>query len=240
MEQFEVCDREVPAAFAFLTEEFGCAAPEIIGTRAARIGCLYRLYVNATTSVHVGWHDEFNSFDVILGRLIDGLPPSPGWDAEDMVELGAVLALRNPARAREWSDRHDLAPHVRLAAKLLREEAADVLRGDFSVFETILGPRQRHRPVTKKIWWDPKDPTFSVLYTREEALECRRKFPRLKDAPLALLAPCALCGVDVYGVFAGPEQESDLRALIASGGLKMVCRACAEAHPKETKKRTPW
>jgi hypothetical protein len=130
-------------AFRFLEEGFDCVAvPDSLSEyRAARI------WRNRTTAVTVSLELTDPGLYVMLARLVDGgIPHTPiNVEAEPLLhvfDLQDLIGLRAPHEAVTY-DTADLwkpdklAELVYLDALLTRKHAADVLRGDFSVFPTL-------------------------------------------------------------------------------------------------------
>lgn len=137
---FEVCT----ANFDFLVEEFGFKRKA-----RKRDADIYRVpYEGARAKVEVGfdWREQY--INVLLGR-----PGVPRWQAEGRLpspsdELTAfnledLLSLRAPGSGVDAKTfgraltREEIEHVCGTYARALREHAADVLRGDFSVMPAV-------------------------------------------------------------------------------------------------------
>jgi hypothetical protein len=244
MDPFAVCDAEVPVAFAFLVAEFGFAEPSVVGEPVARYGFVYRVYRNATTAVQVGYNAEFNALDVFIGHRVADRVPSAG-DPDQGTYLQSLLRAKLPALFDQLAGAKGLHDEIRLAASLLKQEAADLLRGDFRLLDTAL-VLQKEISAKKKVEWearlardaaekrardlaryDPRHPVRRVYYTTERILRFQKE--RGVDDVLRpeQVAPCSLCARTVWI----PERVEHL----ATGGLLPICKHCFRAHRAE-----PW
>jgi hypothetical protein len=137
---FEVCTTD----FDFLVEEFGFRRKA-----KKRDAGVYRVpYESARAKVEVGfeWREQY--IYVLLGKpgvprwKAEGRLPSPsdeltGFNLEDLLSLrapGGGLDAKTFGRALE---REDIEHVCGTYARALREHAADVLRGDFSVMPAM-------------------------------------------------------------------------------------------------------
>ena len=122
----QLCLRE----FDFLMEQFGFS-PEPLPTGEI-INPVQVRFLSATTRVRVegtAWGESiWVSFESLSGR----------W-----ARLVDILAIRSPDLAAPFTQRGDQRVLVPQAAAAVREQASDVLRGDFSVFDVVELHRQQ-------------------------------------------------------------------------------------------------
>lgn|SRR5690348_7703219 len=139
-EFFEIAERE----FRFLVEEFG------FKQKAKKTDVeVYRLpYENATTKVEVGfdWRDQY--IYVLLGRRDVKKPkdarrlPQPqdeivAFNIEDLLKLRTGKYGIDQDRFGKALTRKDIKEILSTYARGVREHAADVLQGDFTVFPEL-------------------------------------------------------------------------------------------------------
>jgi len=137
---FEVCEAE----FRFLVDEFGFRKK----ARKTSAGVFRVPYEGAPAKVEVGfeWRDQY--IYVLLGK-----PGLPRWKAEGRLprpsdelmgfNLEDLLTVRAPGSGIDEKTfgraltREDIEHVCGTYARALREQAADVLRGDFSVLPAV-------------------------------------------------------------------------------------------------------
>jgi hypothetical protein len=136
-------ERECRKRFKFLVAEFGSKAP-----KRQRISVFCSLtYQNETTAVEVSLEPMDGGVFVLVSRLVNGqIPKYPIFVTRRMTlhsfYLDDLVSLRRPDAAKRQagldppSDR-EIAKSVAQSASLLRELAADILRGDFAVFSEL-------------------------------------------------------------------------------------------------------
>ena len=124
--------------FQFLVDEFGFKKK----AKKTDVG-VYRVpYENETTKVEVGfdWRDQY--LYVLLGRR-DRKPPQRREDEliafglEDLVKLRTGNYAVDQERFGKALTLKDVKEIVSTYARALREHAADVLQGDFSIFPEL-------------------------------------------------------------------------------------------------------
>jgi hypothetical protein len=137
---FEVCTTN----FDFLVEEFGFRRKA-----KKRDAGVYRVpYESARAKVEVGfeWREQY--IYVLLGKpgvprwKAEGRLPSPsdeltGFNLEDLLSLRAPGGGLNPKTFGRALTREDIEHVCGTYARALREHAADVLRGDFSIMPAM-------------------------------------------------------------------------------------------------------
>ena len=136
----EICERE----FKFLVEEFGfkkTATKTDADTPRIR-------YENSTTMVEAGveWREQY--FYVAIGRrdrkktkVKDRMPRPEDelvtFNLEDLLTLRVPGYIVSPGYFGQKLARKDIERIMRKYAQSLREHAADVLQGDFSIFPEL-------------------------------------------------------------------------------------------------------
>ena len=130
--------------FQFLVDEFG------FKKRANKTDVgVYRLpYDNGTTKVEIGfeWRDQY--VYVLLGRRDVKKPKDarrlprpedelPAFNLEDLLKLRTGKYAVDQDRFGKALTREDIKEILSTYARALREHAADVLQGDFSVFPEL-------------------------------------------------------------------------------------------------------
>jgi hypothetical protein len=123
--------------FQFLADEFGFRRI----ASATLSGPDYVLYTNSTTGVGIDYDRRDGSITIVLMRLVDGKPPAYG-DASNRQPVWTVLRLRAPAAAavrgrRGVRTEAEVEAALTPDAAAVRAYAADILRGDFSVFPEL-------------------------------------------------------------------------------------------------------
>jgi hypothetical protein len=136
-EFFEIGEKE----FRFLVDEFG------FKKRANKTDVeVYRLpYENGTTKVEIGleWRDQY--VYVLLGRRDVKKPrrlPRPedkliAFNLEDLLKLRTGKYAIDEDRFGKALTRKDIKELLSTYARGLREHAADILQGDFTVFPEL-------------------------------------------------------------------------------------------------------
>jgi hypothetical protein len=130
--------------FQFLVDEFGCKK------KANKTDVeVYRLpYENTTTKVEIGfdWREQY--LYVLLGRRdreklkAKGRMPRPedeiiAFNLEDLLQLRTGKYAIDQDRFGKALTRKDIKDILSTYARALREHAADVLQGDFSIFPEL-------------------------------------------------------------------------------------------------------
>lgn len=157
-------------SFKFLEEKFDCS----VITTTQDVYADYVTYKNATTGVKIGLEPMESGVSILLLRLINGRLPDYEVSIKSDTVLNSfylddLIALRGPT-LKIKQPLLDLfppgGPNERLLrrildryAELLEQYAADVLRGDFCVFDKlseIVKKRAREHRNTTKIWRFPK------------------------------------------------------------------------------------
>ena len=141
VEEFrEMCRRE----FRFLVEDYGFAEREPGDKGTINWYPFEVQYVSPKTSVLVLSQSYGSSFVVLFG------PTEP--DARDTYpryNLESLLQIRRPDLSLErivgTQDRPDLTGQIRHYSSALKEAAADVLRGDFSILPQVAEIEERRR-----------------------------------------------------------------------------------------------
>lgn len=124
--------------FQFLVAEFDCKQ-KANKTDAG----VYRLrYENKTTKVEIGfdWREQY--IYVLLGRRDKPKPKGPedeivAFDLEDLLQLQTGKYAIDQGRFGKALTLKAVKEILRTYARALREHAADVLQGDFSIFPEI-------------------------------------------------------------------------------------------------------
>lgn len=124
--------------FQFLVDEFG------FKKRANKTDVgIYRLrYENKTTKVEIGfdWREQY--VYVLLGRRDKEPPQRPedelvAFDLEDLLKLRTGKHAIDQNRFGKALTRKDINEFLTTYARALRQHAADLLQGDFSVFPEL-------------------------------------------------------------------------------------------------------
>lgn len=123
------------------------------------------VYQNTTTAAEISYSVEFERVEVQLVRLVgEQRPPYPIFIAEQSLLhhflLDSLLRLRAPELLRSMQPKFSLEPHdvpvqLSLWSAALKEFGADVLRGDFSVFDVLesdLRDHVRRNPEQLQVW----------------------------------------------------------------------------------------
>lgn len=147
---------KVQAHFGFLESEYGfrVASVEEHGWWLIRV-----IYQSATTAVYVDRNVEFNRVEVSLARLVNGKPPeitvfvTPNVTLNQFL-LDNLLRLRAPLVQDEYLtlaglNDEQIETSLAFLAAAVKEDAADVLHGDFTVFaalEAVVKERARQSP----------------------------------------------------------------------------------------------
>jgi hypothetical protein len=123
--------------FQFLVDEFAFRRV----TSATRSGPGYVLYTNSTTGVGIGYDRRDGYLSVDPMRLVEGKPPASGGFRHHQ-PLWTLIRLR-AGTPPGISDRGGVRTEPEIAVALsadaaaLKANAADILRGDFSVFPEL-------------------------------------------------------------------------------------------------------
>jgi hypothetical protein len=139
-EFFKIGEKE----FQFLVDEFGCKKR----ANKTDVG-VYRLrYENGTTKIEIGleWRDQY--VYVLLGRREEKKAkdarrlPRPedellAFNLEDLLKLRTGKYAIDQDRFGKALTRKDIKEILSTYARGLREHAADVLQGDFTVFPEL-------------------------------------------------------------------------------------------------------
>jgi hypothetical protein len=130
--------------FGYLETDYGFRVTQVDASSPWLVRMIYQ---TATTAIYVDCNFEFLRVEVSLVRLLDGeLPPYPVFIRHDTVMheflLDNLLNIRAPHLMSEiWESKGLGEGKVRQSLKLfgpaLNDYAADVLRGDFSIFATL-------------------------------------------------------------------------------------------------------
>jgi len=124
--------------FEFLVAEFGCKK------RANKTdGGVYRLrYENKTTNVAIrlDWREQYLS--VLLGRRDREPPRRPeneliAFDLEDLLKLRTGRHAIDLSRFGKVLTHTDINEMTSAYARALRDHAADILQGDFTLFPEL-------------------------------------------------------------------------------------------------------
>lgn len=153
---------QVDKHFSFLRTEYGF---QIVKVDASSVWATVLVYQSATTAVRVSRSVEFECAEVELMRLVDGdIPPVVVFFLPDTVlnttMLENVVLFRAPELRTHFFDMKGLSDEqleatLAFLADSTRQYAEDVLRGDFSIFETIQEERREHarqHPPVVTIW----------------------------------------------------------------------------------------
>ncbi len=132
-------------SFAFLVEEYGCAAPTYKVEKSWGDETL--VYKNATTAVIITSENSYPGVFVRLARLKDGnVPPYPIFVLKEKsleaFYLDDLVSLRDPGEAKLPAD----AKGLPMLANLTKKHAEKILRGDFSeypILEEVVRQRAR-------------------------------------------------------------------------------------------------
>jgi hypothetical protein len=145
------------------------------------------VYKSSTTAVYVDRSFEFKEFGVSLIRLVDGaIPKYPIFITPDLTlqqfSLYSILSVRAPetlekVRAVAGLEDSQIEQILALQARALEEHAADILRGDFSIFATLeerLRQSLKQYPQVITVWL-PQD--TSPAWESEVVEQTRRDTP---------------------------------------------------------------
>jgi hypothetical protein len=122
--------------FQFLVDEFGFRR-----MAATRSGTGIVIYANSTTGVEISYDRRDGYIQVMLMRLVAGKPPAYG-DFRNGQPLWTAVRLRAPALIGAV-ERIAVLTEAEIEAMLtanavaVRDYAADILRGDFTVFPEL-------------------------------------------------------------------------------------------------------
>lgn len=137
--------------FGFLRTEHQCVVAE---RSDEHWWCTRIVYQNATTAVEIVYSVEFECVEVQLVRLVDGQrPPYPVFVSEE--PLLHHFSLDHLVKLRAAELVQAIEPHVSLDAAevevqlsswadALKQFGADVLQGDFHVFEVLEADLREH------------------------------------------------------------------------------------------------
>ena len=136
--------------FDFLGKEYGFNT--ILSKREG--GEYYFIAINSTTGIEIKYEFKEAFIQIVIYRLVDGKivknitnaiknnEPITGFSLE------WVLALRNPEaqikpayeyeiESKYFDEENGLKNYVSIVAERLKEYASDILKGNFSVFDTL-------------------------------------------------------------------------------------------------------
>jgi hypothetical protein len=130
--------------FGYLETDYGFRVTQVDASSPWLVRMIYQ---TETTAIYVDCNFEFLRFEVSLVRLLDGgLPPYPvSIRCDTMMHeffLDNLLDVRAPhLMPRIWdlrgSGEEEVEQSLKLFGQVLNDYAADVLRGDFSIFATL-------------------------------------------------------------------------------------------------------
>jgi hypothetical protein len=130
--------------FGYLETDYGFRVTQVDASSPWRIRMIYQ---TATTAIYVDCNFEFLRVEVSLVRLLDGeLPPYPVFIRRNTTMhefmLDSLLHIRAQHLLPEIWDLQGLGEEkikqsLKLFGQALNDYAADILRGDFSIFATL-------------------------------------------------------------------------------------------------------
>jgi hypothetical protein len=152
----------VDAHFSYLQTTFGFRLAKVDASSAWVTRLVYK---SSTTAVYVDRSFEFKEVEVSLIRLVDGaIPEYPVFITPDLTlhqfSLYSILSVRAPetrdkVRALAGLEDWQIEQRLALQARALEEHAADVLKGDFSIFSTLearLKQSVKEHPQVITVW----------------------------------------------------------------------------------------